>query len=272
MDKDSRSAGQLATVVVTLLAAALTVVVGLGELACGLIWLIWGDRPGMGLLMGLSAAMLPYLLFVCIAAQLSTMLYVARHFTVPALCPHVLNIVWLLAACLVAPRFAPNKPAQAYVLAAGVIVAGILQVLAQLPTLRRLGFHFDYHWPAARKGLVQVVRNMAPMVAGLAVTQINTFVASLIAWGMTAAASGPQLISWLGGVRYPMQQGAVAAMSYGSQLYEFPLGIVGTRRGDCHLPAAEPPRRSRRFSATERRHDARAAVGASAWACRRAWA
>jgi putative peptidoglycan lipid II flippase len=172
--------------------------------------------------------MLPYLLFICIASQLSTMLYVARHFTVPALVPTLLNVVWLVAACLIAPWFAPNRPAQAYVLAAGVIVAGILQVLAQLPTLRRLGFHFDYHWPAAREGTVQVVRNMAPMVAGLSVTQINTFVAMLIAWGLTAATGGPQLISWLGGVRYPMQQGAVAAMSYGSQLYEFPLGIVGS--------------------------------------------
>ena len=228
MEKDSRSAGQLATVVVTLLAAALTVVVALGEVACGLIWLVWGDRPGVGLLLGLSAAMLPYLLFVCIAAQLSTMLYVARHFTAPAFVPAVLNIVWLIAACLVAPWLAPNKPAQAYVLAAGVIVAGILQVLAQLPALRRLGFRFDYHWPAAREGLMQVIRNMAPMVAGLAVTQINTLLSSLIAWGMTAAAGGPQLISWLGGIRYPMQQGAVAAMSYGSQLYEFPLGIVGS--------------------------------------------
>jgi putative peptidoglycan lipid II flippase len=109
-----------------------------------------------------------------------------------------------------------------------VIVAGILQVLAQLPTLRRLGFHFDYHWPAAREGLMQVIRNMAPMFAGLAVTQINTLLSSLIAWGMTAPAGGPHLISWLGGVRYPMEQGAVAAMSYGSQLYEFPLGIVGS--------------------------------------------
>ena len=62
--------------------------------------------------MGLSAVMLPYLLLICIAAQLSTMLYAARHFTVPACAPRVLNVVWLVAAWLVAPWFArqPGGP------------------------------------------------------------------------------------------------------------------------------------------------------------------
>ena len=94
--------------------------------------------------------------------------------------------------------------------------------------LRRLGFHFDYNWSAARTGLAQIGHNMAPMLVGLAVTQINTFNDSLIAWGLAAAADGPQTIAWLGGVRYPMQQGAVAAIYYGERMYEFPLGIVGT--------------------------------------------
>ena len=76
--------------------------------------------------------------------------------------------------------------------------------------------------------MIQIVRNMAPTIVGLAVTQINTFNDSLIAWGLAAAPDGPQYISWLGGaVHYPMRQGAVAAIFFGDQFCEFPLGVVG---------------------------------------------
>ena len=234
---DRQVARQLASVVVTLLAVVLAVLVAIGELVFGLIWLVWGDVPGVGLLTGLSAVMLPYLLLICIAAQLTTMLYAAQHFTVPALTPTMLNIVWLIAAWGVAPRFAPNETAQAYVLAVGVLAAGVAQVVVQLPMLRRLGFRFDYHWPAARAGVGQIVRSMAPTMLGLAVTQINTLVDSLIAWGLAATPNGPQTIAWLGGaIHYPMQQGAVAAIYFGDRLCEFPLGVVGLAVGVALFP------------------------------------
>jgi putative peptidoglycan lipid II flippase len=228
LERDPHVARQLATVVVTLLAVFLAILVALGELLFGLVWLIWSDVPGLGLLVGLSAVMLPYLLLICIAAQLTAMLYAARHFTVAALTPTMLNIVWLIGAWVVAPRFAPNQVAQAYVLAGAVLVAGMAQIVVQLPTLRRLGFRFDYHWSAAREGVIQVTRNMAPMIVGLAVTQINTFIDSLIAWGLAVAPNGSPSFSCLGRtVHYPMQQGAVAAIYFGDRLCEFPLGVVG---------------------------------------------
>ena len=128
--------------------------------------------------------------------------------------------------------------AQAYVLAVAVLVAGVAQMVVQLPTLRRLGFHFDYNWSAAREGVVQIGRNMAPMLVGLAVTQINTFVDSLIAWGLAAAPDGPQTISWLGGaVHYPMQQGAVAAHLLRRPALRVSLGHRGHGRGGGHLSA-----------------------------------
>jgi putative peptidoglycan lipid II flippase len=237
LENDRQTARQLASVVVTLLALLLAVFVAIGELLFGLVWLVWGDVPGVGLLLGLSAVMLPYLVLICVAAQLTTMLYASQHFTVPALTPTMLNIVWLIAAWVVAPRFAPNETAQAYVLAVGVLAAGVAQVVVQLPMLRRLGFHFDYHWPAARQGVIQITRSMAPTMLGLAVTQINTLVDSLIAWGLAAAPDGPQVISWLGGaVHYPMRQGAVAAIYFGDRLCEFPLGVVGLAVGVALFP------------------------------------
>ncbi len=228
LERDPQNAWRLASVLITWLAAFLAVLVLLGEGIFALIWLIWGHDPGIGLLMGLSAVLFPYLLLICLAAQLTATLHALSHFSIPALTPVILNVCWLTAIWLVwvCPCF-EDKQAQAYVIAAAVIVAGVLQIAVQLPVLRRLGFRFEYHWPASRDAIRKIGRALAPMLFGLAVTQINTFFDSLIAWGLTAPAEGAERIAWLGGVRYPMQQGAVAAIYYGERLYHFPLGVLG---------------------------------------------
>jgi putative peptidoglycan lipid II flippase len=172
--------------------------------------------------------MLPYMLFICLAAQIAATLHALSHFGLPALVPTVLNIAWLFGALVVAPRYAPDREAQAYVLAVSILLAGLLQVGVQLPVLRAKGFRFDYNWPASRTGMLRIVRSMGPMVLGLMITQINTLSDSLIAWGLARSSGGPERIAWLaGGVRYPMEQGAAAAVYYGERLYQFPLGILG---------------------------------------------
>ncbi|MCP4516437.1 MAG: hypothetical protein GY824_14565, partial [Delftia sp.] len=171
--------------------------------------------------------MMPYMLFICLAAQVAATLHACSRFGVPALVPTVLNVCWLVAALLIAPRFAPDREAQAYVVAFSVLIAGVLQLGVQLPLLRRLGFRFDYNWPASRDAVRKVVLAMGPMVLGLMITQINTLLDSLIAWGLAQAPEGPSHIAWLGGVAYPMQQGAAASVYYGERLYQFPLGLLG---------------------------------------------
>ncbi|MBN1909908.1 MAG: murein biosynthesis integral membrane protein MurJ [Pirellulales bacterium] len=228
LEKDRRHAWQLASVLLTCLAAFLLGLLLVGELICGLLWLILGDVPGVGLVLGLTATMLPYTLFICVGAQVAATLHALSHFAVPALAPTILNICWLLGAWAICPWFAPDEEAQAYVLAVCVPVAGVLQLAFQIPVLVKLGFRFDFHWQAGRDALGRVLQAMGPMVLGLAVTQVNTFLDSLLAWGLAAAPDGPQRIAWLGdAVAYPMQQGANAAVYLGERLYQFPLGILG---------------------------------------------
>jgi len=237
LEEDRRAAWQLVSVGMTWLALLLAGLVVLGEIGCGLVWLVWGDVPGVGLLVGLSAVLMPYVLFICLAAQLAATLHALSHFSTPALISVVMNVCWLVAAWAVAPHFAPDKQAQAYVLAASVLVAGVFQLGMQLPVLRRLGFRFDYNWAASRAAIHEIVRAMGPMVLGLAITQINTIADSLIAWGLAATPGGPPRIDWLGGtVRYPMQQGAAAAIYYGERLYQFPLGILGLAVATAMFP------------------------------------
>ncbi len=228
LEKSPEAARQLASVIVTLLAVFLTILVLLGELLLGVIWLTWGNSASLQLLIGLTAVMLPYLLLICVAAQLTTLLHAVRHFSVPALVPVVLNIVWLAAAWGIAPRFAGNQATQAYVLAVAVLVAGIVQVVVQVPMLRRLGFHFDFNWAAAQSGIGQILHNIAPTLLGVAVTQINTFCDTLIAWGLASSPGGPESIPWLGNtVHYPMREGAVAAIAFGDRFSELPFALVG---------------------------------------------
>ena len=42
-----------------------------------------------------------------------------------------------------------------------------------------------------------------------------------------ARSGGPSTIGWLGGVAYPLKQGAAAAIWYGERIYQFPLGLLG---------------------------------------------
>jgi putative peptidoglycan lipid II flippase len=223
-----RGAWQLLSVLFTWLAIVLATIVVLGELACAWWWTFRGDDPSTAQLVGLLAAMLSYLLFICLAAQAAAALQAMFEFRVPAVAPLLLNLVWLAAAWWVAPRYEPDKLAQAYVLAVAILVSGVLQLAVQWAALKRLGFRFDYDWRVSRDAFWLVVRTTAPVALGLAVTQLNTLFDSLIAWVLSAPSETALPIWWLGDrVNYPMQTGAAAAIYYGERFYQLPVGLLG---------------------------------------------
>ena len=76
-----------------------------------------------------------------------------------------------------------------YVVAAGILVAGVIQLLAPLPALLRLGFRFHWAWKEAKPRVVEVARTMVPIMLGLSITQLNTLSDSLIAWSFSPAVS-----------------------------------------------------------------------------------
>jgi len=228
LERDRQQAWTLASVTLTLLAMLLVAVLLAAELVCGgLLWLT-GDAPRTTLVLGLSATMLPYMVFICLAAQLAATLHALGHFTTPALAPILLNVCWLAGVLLLAPQFEPDKIRQAYALAACIVVAGLLQLVVQLPPLLRAGFGYRFRLVEVREPLAEVVRAMVPMMFGLAVTQFNTLADVLLAWGLSAAPGADRTIWWLGGrIEYPLEQGAAAALYYGERLYQFPLGLLG---------------------------------------------
>lgn len=226
-ERSPREAWNLVSVVLVWLAIASVAVVSVCEIICLVSWRLSDSDDGR-LLAGLSATMLPFVVFVCLTAHLTSTLHVYGRFTLAALNPTILNICMLIAAWGVAPRFAPDKAAQAYALAASVAIAGVFQMATLCFALRRLGFHWSYDWPAARAAFWQAAYATIPMVLGLAVTQINTLLDSLVAWSLTAPLEGANRIPWLSGeVAYPLTQGAASAIYFGERLYQFPVGMLG---------------------------------------------
>lgn len=223
-----RHAWQLTSVLLGVLTIVLTVLALMGELICAVWWWLDGADRTSSLLIGLTATLLPYLVFICLAAQVSAALQALLEFRWPALAPMLLNVCWLAAAWFIAPRFDGDKPAQAYCLAIAILVSGLLQLAVQLPALRRVGFRWDFDWLAAREPARSVLRSMLPIALGMAVTQLNTLLDSFIAWGLSSDATTDRAVWWLGGaVDYPLRSGAAAAIYYGERFYQLPVGMLG---------------------------------------------
>jgi putative peptidoglycan lipid II flippase len=217
-DRDGRPAAwALAAKVTGSLMLVLTVV----SLA-GVLWAPWivralapgfGQTPGkLALTVTLLRVMFPYIFLVGLAALAMAVLNSLGHFLTPALSPTVLNVAMIAAALLVAPHVAnPVLP-----LAVAVVVGGCGQLLIQLPALRARGWRSEIRivpWdPAVR----EVGRLMLPGVAGLAVTQVNVFVGTLLA----------SLLA----------EGSVSALTYAFRLVQFPIGVIGVAIATGALP------------------------------------
>ena len=230
-----RAAWQLASAVLGLLTLALCVLVLLGELSLWGLSLVWQGSAEADLLIGLTAVMLPYLILICLAAQISAILHALGHFTWPAMLPIVLNGVWISAIWWVAPRF-ESQTAQVYAVAVCILIAGFVQFAAPLPTLHRLGFRYERAWQAARAKVAEIGRIMLPVLVGLSITQLNVLSDSLIAWGFSRPESGPAAMPLPGSPQYPLEVGTASALYFGQRMYQFPLGVFGIALGTVLFP------------------------------------
>jgi putative peptidoglycan lipid II flippase len=156
--------------------------------------------------------MFPYILLVGLAALFMAILNSLGHFLTPALSPTVLNVVIIVAALFVAPHAAaPVIP-----IAVAVVLGGVGQLLIQIPAARAHGWRPSLQVAPLDPAVRQIGRLMLPGVAGLAVTQINVFVGTLLA----------SLLA----------EGSVAAIGYAFRLVQYPIGVVGVSIATGALP------------------------------------
>ncbi len=225
------SAWKVGSAVLMLLGLTLTLLVVFAEL---LLWalMVWGNVGGeAALLIQLTAIMLPYLILICLSSQISAMLHALGHFTWPALVPVLLNVVWIAGIWWIAPRFETPEQ-QVTIVSVCILVAGVFQMIAPWPTLVRLGFRYDPKWREAKAKVKEIIGAMVPVLLGLSVTQINTLVDSLIAWGFSA----PESATPAEAAKYLLPSGTASALYLGQRLYQFPLGVFGVALGTVMFP------------------------------------
>ena len=168
---------------------------------------------------GLTVQMLritfPYLFFVSLVAMAAGILNTYGRFGAAAFTPVLLNLSLIGAAVWLAPRM--DEPVLA--LAWGVFIAGVAQLLFQIPFLRGIKMlpRPRLHVRERHHGVMRVFRLMLPAIFGVSVAQINMLVNTLLASFLVTGS-----VSWL---------------YYSDRLMEFPLGVFGIALATVILPS-----------------------------------
>jgi putative peptidoglycan lipid II flippase len=154
----------------------------------------------------------PYLLFISLTALAGAILNTYQRFAAAAFVPVLLNVVLIVFAAFIAPEF--DNPG--VVLAVGVFVAGVVQLLFMLPALARVRMLPRPKWGWGHAGVRRITKLMLPAIFGSSVAQINILFDTLLASFLVTGS-----ISWL---------------YYSDRLMEFPLGVFGIALATVILP------------------------------------
>ena len=201
-----------------LLTLALAIVTVLGII--GAHWVILVTAPGFvdtadkfALTEQLLRITFPYILLISLASLAGAILNTWNRFSVPAFAPTLLNISMIGFALFAAPYFHPPV----LTLAWAVTVGGVLQLLYQLPHLKKIGMLVLPRINLRDAGAMRVVKQMGPAILGVSVSQISLIINTIFASFLVS--------------------GSVSWMYYADRLMEFPSGVLGVALGTILLPS-----------------------------------
>ncbi len=159
----------------------------------------------------------PYIFFMGNAALGMAALTTHRRFVVVAFAPGLLNVAFIAAALALPTWLLSRGQDPLMALVVGVLAGGILQVVAQWPSLKRIGYltlpRIDFTNPA----LLQVLRRMAPVLLSFGVYYVDVVVAR-------------HLLSTMG-------EGAPSYFTFAQRLCDFPQGIFVMAVQTATLPS-----------------------------------
>lgn len=177
----------------------------------------YGGRPGeFDRTVTLTRWIFPYLFFMGNAALGMAALNAKRRFAVAAFAPGLLNVALLAAALWLPHVLASQGKDPVIALALGALVGGLLQVVAQWPALRAIGF-------AGRPRFVfdddvrRVLRRIAPLTLGIGIYSIDLIISRRFLAGLGS--------------------GAQSYFSWAMRLCDFPQGIFVMALSTAALPS-----------------------------------
>jgi putative peptidoglycan lipid II flippase len=231
------TSADLARTAATVIFVILAGIVVLGEL--GLWWYASSHTliPETQLKLKLIALMLPYACLICTVAVLGGILNAHRHFAMPAAAPIVLNLFIIGSMCVGGWLFKLPGETLVFILAIGILCAGVMQMLMQMIPLSRHGVMLRPAWKVKTEAFKKIMILMAPMILGLTVTQLNTLADILIANGLSGSQERGAFFLWFGReVNYPVWAGSVSSLYFSQRLYQFPLGVLGISLATAIFP------------------------------------
>jgi putative peptidoglycan lipid II flippase len=214
------AAWRLANKVATLATVTLSAITLLGIVFAP--WLVSVLAPGFAgekaaLTVTLTRVMYPFILLVSLAALTMGLLNARHVFGVPAMASSFFNLGSIVAGVLLGYWLDPHFGTRAILgLAIGTLIGGALQLSVQLPSLRRVGYHYhpDFQW--RDPGVRSILRLMGPSVIAGSTTQVNVLINSVFS---SQLGDGPTF--WL---------------NVAFRLMQLPLGVFGVALGTVALP------------------------------------
>lgn len=178
----------------------------------------FSEVPGkIELTIYLTRIVFPFLTFVAVAAVLMGMLNSLGHFFIPALSPAMFNVAVIVMSLTLIP-FADSIGVQPItIVAIATLVGGVGQLVIQWPPLRKEGFRYQLVLDLKDEGLHRVLLLMGPGTIGMAATQINVLVNSVLATG-----EGTGAVSWL---------------DFAFRIMYLPIGLFGVSIATAATPA-----------------------------------
>jgi putative peptidoglycan lipid II flippase len=181
----------------------------------------------------LIVRLMPFVLLVCISAIIGGALNVRGHFAAPAWAPAALNVVAITTLLCIAAVYgwdAPGSPEADYqrhvemanFFAWGILVAGVVQLVVQVPALQKTGFMGPKQavvvTSQAATSAGAVLRRSAPLALGAAVYQINVMVDGLMAENL-------------------LENGGPTAHYLANRVQQFPMALIAIAATSAVFPA-----------------------------------
>ncbi|MCX7991614.1 MAG: murein biosynthesis integral membrane protein MurJ, partial [Proteobacteria bacterium] len=161
----------------------------------------------------LNRLMFPYLFFVCMVAIFMGILNAYNHFFAPSFSPVLLNISMIFG--IISLSGILSLPV--YALAFGVLLGGLLQLLLQIPYLKKIDISPSLGLNLISPSTKSIYEMLLPSFFGLAITQINIVVDTLVA-------------SFL-------KEGTVSYLYYADRILEIPIGVIVVSFATAILPS-----------------------------------
>ena len=203
-EENPRAHWDLANNVFNSLFFGLLIICGLGILLAP--WLVEIIAPGFpqsvhGEIVLLTQIMFLSPFFIGLSSIAGSILQSFQRFLIYSLAPVLYNVGIIIGALYFAPHWG------IFGLAWGVVLGSIMHFTIQLPLLFKLGFRYQWLFNWRDKALRTMYSMMTARTLGLAITQINLIVTTMIA--------------------STLAEGSLAVFNLANNLQSFPVGIFG---------------------------------------------